>query len=381
MAKLQVLVPVASFFLGGGIRLMYFPPHVNPIIKLTESCNYSCYFCRYANHRQQDNGICVDHVKSIIFQCVEYNRKHGIQNMNIIFHGGEPLLYGMDRLKEIMNYEKEFIQAGFTISNSIQTNSSLLNDEWIDFLEKNHFSVGISLDGPIGMNGHVSVSPEESEKKALTAYHKMKSRGMDCGFLSVITQKHLNAPADFLNFFLENDIASVGLCYCFNPVDNENVDPIRLGEFLIKLYDLYFVAPKPIYIREFDMVTRFVLNRPRHECAMSCRQSCGSFLTITPNGNVEFCDDYSLDRSGTLGNINVDSILDMIKSEVYQMRRKEALQIVSEKCKKCPVFNLCKSGCMRNDYNGSNYFCETFKMLYPHIQKTVQYQLETGVVR
>lgn len=359
---------------------MYMPNHINPIIKLTEACNYNCYFCRYANHRQQDNGICINYVQSLIYQCVEYNRKYGIQNMSIIFHGGEPLLYGLERLEEIMRIEKSFIENGFMISNSIQTNSSLLNNEWIEFFAKNNFSVGISLDGPIGMNGHIASSAKESENKALMAYHKMKNRGIDCGFLSVVTQNHLDAPDVFLNFFLENDITSVGLCYCFNQVDNENVDPIKLGAFLIKLYDLYFSTPKSIYIREFDMVTRLVLNRHRHECSMSCRQSCGSFLTITPDGNVEFCDDYSLDRSGTLGNIKTNSLIDMLRSDAYQVKREQALRIVSEKCEKCSVYSLCKSGCMRNDYNGDNYFCETFKMLYPHIKQTILYYLERGVV-
>lgn len=180
---------------------MYLPKHVNPIIKLTESCNYNCYFCRYANHRQQDNGICVDDVKSILYQCVEYNRKHGIQNMNVIFHGGEPLLYGQERIEEIINYENELRENDFVISNTIQTNASLIDEEWIDFFAKNNFSVGISLDGPIGMNGHISLCSEESERRAITSYHKMKEKGIDCGFLRVITQKHLDFPNEFLNFF------------------------------------------------------------------------------------------------------------------------------------------------------------------------------------
>lgn len=357
---------------------MYMPNHLNPIVKLTESCNYSCYFCRYANHRQNDTGIPVDYVKSIIRQCAEYNQQHNIQNMNVIFHGGEPLLYGINRFQEIIDYEVSLKKSGVEISNSIQTNSSLLNDDWIDFFQAYNFSVGISLDGPIGMNGHISSSPESSEKAALSAYHKMKDRNMDCGFLSVITQNHLSNPASFIKFFLDNDISSVGLCYCFNQIDNENVDPVKLGNFLVKLFDLYFNSSKPLYIREFDMAMRLVLGHPRHECSMSCRQSCGSFLTITPNGNIEFCDDYNLDRSGTLGNIKNTSLLNMLKTPAYQSKRAQAIQIVSKHCEKCSVFHLCKCGCMRNDHNGQNYFCETFKILYPHIQQVVQSHLTLG---
>lgn len=351
---------------------MYLPNHINLIIKLTEECNYNCYFCRYANHRQRDNGISVGFVKSIIKQCVEYNKQNGIQNMNIIFHGGEPLLYGIERLSEIMDYEKIYLENGFQISNTIQTNSSLLNNDWINFFEKYDFSVGISFDGPIGMNGHMADSVKGAQEKAISAYHKLKNRGIDCGFLSVITQKHVNNPEDFLDFFIDNNIESVGLCYCFNNIDDENVDPVELGEFLKILYDLYFTTPKRIHIREFDMVTRIILNHPRHECAMSCRQSCGSFLTITPDGNIEFCDDYDLDRKGTLGNIKIHTLIELLKSDQYQSKRAEAIKIVSEKCEECDIYSLCRSGCMRNDCNGGNYFCDTFKILYPYIKQNIE---------
>ncbi|MHB8808361.1 MAG: SPASM domain-containing protein, partial [Anaerolineaceae bacterium] len=170
---------------------------------------------------------------------------------------------------------------------------------------------------------------------------------------------------------IDNQIMSVGLCYCFNGVDNRSVDPVGLGEYLIELYKLYFNAPYRIKIREFDMATRLILNHPRHECAMSNRKSCGTFLTIRPNGSIEFCDDYDLNRKGTLGNIKEHSLIELLKTDVYQKKKMQAMEIVDKKCRDCSVSNICQSGCMRNDVGDNNYFCETFKILYPFIQKTV----------
>lgn len=124
------------------------------------------------------------------------------------------------------------------------------------------------------------------------------------------------------------------------------------------------------------MITRIILNYPRHECAMSYRQSCGSFLTITPDGSIEFCDDYDLERVGTLGNIKSHKLIELLKTDQYQAKRTEAIKIVTEKCEKCNIYHLCRCGCMRNDWNHSNYFCDTFKELYPYIKKNIENYLQ-----
>lgn len=71
---------------------MLLPKRINPIIKLTERCNYACEFCRYAIHRQEDSGIEEELLIKMIRQCITYNKMNGFYNMNVIFHGGEPLL-------------------------------------------------------------------------------------------------------------------------------------------------------------------------------------------------------------------------------------------------------------------------------------------------
>lgn len=350
---------------------MYIPSHINPIIKLTESCNYNCYFCRYANHRQKDSGIPVDLASTMIEQCANYNIEKHFPHMNIIFHGGEPLLYGVPRFSEIVENIHKVEKKGIDISLSIQTNASLLDEKWICFFADNHFSVGISLDGPSGMNGHIGKSDEQSQQDAIKAYHLLTNRGIDCGFLCVITNNHISDPERFLNFFIDNKVETIGLCYCYNELDDENVNPYQLGVFLKSLYDLYYSTKKRIRIREFDMATRFILHRPKHECAMSCRSSCGTFLTITPNGNVEFCDDYNLERRGSLGNILETSLSEMIIGEKYQTKRREATEILNRYCESCDVYSICRSGCMRNDNSKGNYFCETYKLIYPYIKERV----------
>lgn len=352
---------------------MSLPVRINPIIKLTERCNYTCEFCRYATHRQTDSGISEDLVIKMIRECIGYNKMNGNRNMNVIFHGGEPLLYGIKRLQRVLEIIQHDLDDDFIIEYSIQTNSSLISDEWIKVFKEYNFDVGISLDGPEGLNGHFGHKRERAVEDALKAYKKMKSIGIHCGFLSVVTNKHLTDLEGFYNFIIDSEIESVGLCYCYNKFDDDSVDPIKLGEWLVDLYELYFNASKRIHIREFDLITRRILNHPHNACSMSCREACGSYITITPSGALEFCDDYDLDegRKNSLGNLKDKSLLDILKDEQYQNMKKESLNIIKNKCNDCNVYDLCRGGCSRNDINDGNFFCETYRILYPYIQNKI----------
>lgn len=352
---------------------MLLPVRINPIIKLTERCNYSCEFCRYANHRQSDSGISENLVIKFIRECISYNKMNDNANMNIIFHGGEPLLYGIKRLRGILETIKKDLDDDFIIEYSIQTNSSLISDEWIELFKEYNFDVGISLDGPDGLNGHFGHNRERAVEDALMVYKKMRKERVHCGFLSVITDRHLENLKEFYDFIIDSGIESVGLCYCYNKFDKDSVDPVKLGKWLVELYELYFNAPKKVRIREFDLITRRVLNKPLNACSMSCREGCGNYITITPDGKLEFCDDYDLDegRKNSLGNLNDKSLLQILKSGQYQYMKNESIKIIKDKCNDCSVYDLCRGGCSRNDIENGNFFCDTYKIIYPYIQNRV----------
>ena len=347
---------------------MIIPEKINPIIKLTERCNYNCEFCRYANHSKFDTGIDEKLVIKMVLESIAFNKEHGNNRINIIFHGGEPLPYGAERLASILEYIKKKNEFDTVIDYSIQTNSSLISDEWIDIFEQFNFDVGISLDGPPELNAHWRLNPKESVIEAVNKYHMLRDRGVRCGFLSVITNTHLVKMKEFFDFFVDNKIDSVGLCYCYSNTDGGNVDPEKLGEWLIRLYDLYYYSNYNIKIREFDTATRRIIKKIKNSHDITCRNNCGKYLTLMPSGRVDFCDDY---EGIPLGNICEVSLCDIINGEQYRILKEKTLSIVSDKCMKCEVMYICKGGCARNDLKGSNYFCETYKVIYPYIEERV----------
>lgn len=102
---------------------------ISPIIKVTEMCNFDCTFCRYSNHKQNTGIINVDTVKKILRDSAEINAETN-PKVKVFFHGGEPLLWGIERFYEIYEYEKELSgKTGVKFANSIQTNASLIGDD------------------------------------------------------------------------------------------------------------------------------------------------------------------------------------------------------------------------------------------------------------
>jgi uncharacterized protein len=308
----------------------------------------------------------------------EYNFNNNVKHTKIIFHGGEPLLWGIDNFKELLKHQ-DYLHNYYHMNyvNSIQTNGFLLYDKWIELFKKYKFQVGISLDGPLGLNSHfIEGHEQESFQIVLNNIESLKREKISFGILSVITNQHIKKLQDFYSFFINKQIKNVGLCFCYNPEDNQVVDPILLGDFLIELFNLYFENEDYINIREFNNAIEKIIKNRSNACTNSNRQNCGAFLTIDSTGNIFFCDDYDLQKKDILGNLNTNTINEIVESKTYQDIRLTSQNIIKSKCCNCIVQQICGSGCARNDNNNqSNFFCQTYIKLYSYIQNVLNKNL------
>ena len=352
---------------------------ISPIIKVTEQCNFNCSFCRYSNHKQENGIISVNLVKKIMTESAEINSKSN-KKVKVLFHGGEPLLWGIDNYREIIEFEKNLSkQYDVIFLNSIQTNASLIDDDWINLIlinrnSRNRINIGISLDGPIGTNAHYSGDELRSFEKTIMTINKLKSSGINFGILSVITEKHIKDGAKkYYEFLLSNNIKNCGLCYCYNEDDNCSVDPERLGYYLVELFDMYFYGETRINIREFNGAIKAILTGKPNCCCHHQRERCGYFLSFLPSGDAFFCDPYNLRKNNGLGNISNSTILDLITCDTHQKLSATIRMQVDKYCKNCSVTDICGFGCPRTDIeNGENYFCPTHRILYTHIAEVIK---------
>lgn len=345
---------------------------ITPIIKVTENCNFTCEFCRYhTNERRSIMGI--ETYKTIVEKACEYNISHGWNHLNVIYHGGEPLLWGYQNFAQAVSFQsilkKKF--PSIEIINNVQTNGSLLNQQWIDFFKDNGFHIGVSIDGPSEINFHKNVY-EDKKETVLANICKLNQAGCKFGILSVITDAHDGYANQYYDFLVKNKIHSVGLCYCiYDDKKGITVKNEILSSFLLELFDRYYFGDYHLRIREFEFVMQLCLGSTTNACTFSYRNKCGYAFSILPNGDVFFCDQYSFDVS-PLGNILKNTFFDIKSSKDLKSVVDNAKETAIKDCDKCEIHDICGGGCYRHLLpNGKNAFCKTFKVLYPHIQRTI----------
>lgn len=105
-----------------------------PVIKITDSCNYNCKFCYYAQNQLSSDLMDIELCKKIVKEVYDYNVRQSNENMRIIFHGGEPLLQPIEFFETMLEYEKELNKSNaIRIYHSVQSNGYYLDDNWIRF--------------------------------------------------------------------------------------------------------------------------------------------------------------------------------------------------------------------------------------------------------
>ena len=350
-----------------------------PIIKVTDSCNFNCEFCYYAQKKTKSRLMTEVECKNIIRLCFEYNVKQHNKRMRIIFHGGEPLLQPIGFYKEMVAYEKELAQTqkDFIFLNSIQTNGYLLNDELIDFFKNEEFNVGISIDGGVSLNCHFGESGVvESTKTVLKNIAKLNAAGVDFGIISVITNKHTLFPSELYHFCVENGIHDLSLNYCYDQNEKNTVSNEKLIPFVKTLFDLYANGDYELNVREFNEIIAKCTGYNTDTCAMCDRCNCGQYLSFDVDGNVFFCD-TGYDKSTAIGNIKTHTLYEIVDSYSYLKKLWECRSVYEKYCLNCEVKDICGGGCHRYDIRGTdsflnNYFCPTHKELTRHISDYVK---------
>lgn len=309
--------------------------------------------------------------RTTIEKACDYNISNENYQQSIIFHGGEPLLWGYDNFVAAVELQRTLKQKypRLSFKNSIQTNGSLLNDEWIDFFQKNNFDIGVSIDGPEEINFHKCPM---GNSVVLDNIHKLSQKNCKFGVLSVITNDHVGFADKYYDFLIEHNIHSVGFCYCvYDDGEKITVSNDVLTDFLKRFFVLFYKGDYQLNVREFNNVFKLCLGINTGSCTFSNRQKCGNFFSIRTNGDVFFCDPYSLEEP-PLGNILNETFLD-IKSKPKLLKIiTSAKESVLKECCTCEIKSICGGGCYRNILSdGKNVFCDTFKRVYPYIASYV----------
>lgn len=334
----------------------------------SSACNLRCEYCFYtavAKKREVfDKGmLSLETSEKMISSAFECSKDF----VGFVFQGGEPLIRGIDFYREFVSLVKKYNTSGAEVSFAVQTNGTLLNDEWCEFFRENNFLVGVSLDGNEEQNKY-RVYPDGSASftDIMAGIELLKKHNVQFNVLSVLTKNLANTFRDSYKFFKSMGLSYLQYIPCLRDFDSDddvyvmnNDDYLNYLNSAFRMYYNARLRGTPFSIRQLDNYVLLAHGSCPEQCGM--KGGCSEQFVVEGDGSVYPCDFYCNDEQ-CLGNINDTSFAEMRKS-------KKALDFISssfekrDECSECKYYYLCRGGgCKRN--NASFNYCETYKKFF-----------------
>ncbi|MBQ7415957.1 MAG: radical SAM protein [Oscillospiraceae bacterium] len=338
---------------------------IEVILKVTDACNLRCKYCYNSEKAYVKNCLPLEQFEKFLNVLLT-----GYNLIHIIWHGGEPLCAGIDYFRKAMDVERRVhIQSGVTIENSIQTNGTLINREWIQFFKEHDFRVGISFDGI------ENEAYRGQTDKTLRAMDTLRAAGLRFGCNAVVSNDAYDLKANY-RFFKEKKIS-----FEFSPLLSEgggksmpSTGSVRYAQALCDLFDEWIYDVDGVSVRTFSLYLNLATGGRFRVC--TCASCHLKYLSITPDGTV-----YNCGRD-SVGKYPFGKIDDFENTkQIFASEGAKALiggsVLRREKCKaSCEYFGVCAGGCadiaiMENGLeNMPTDFCHTFKTVYKHVSET-----------
>ncbi|TXT58152.1 MAG: Anaerobic sulfatase-maturating enzyme [Promethearchaeota archaeon] len=300
------------------------------------------------------------------------------------WQGGEPTVAGLDFFRKVVFLQQKHGRNGQVIGNALQTNGILINQEWVEFLNKYKFLVGLSLDGPKDIHDRYrrSIGGKSVWKKVMNAAELFQKNSVEFNILCVISKANINRARKVYQFFLEHNFKHLQ----FIPALEANlsgkkasfsVNTNQYGKFLCDLFDIWVKDPNQASIRIFNSILAHYLGRPQGFCTLE--KTCANYLLIEHNGDVYPCD-FFVKKEYKLGNLMKETF-----SELKHKRDNKFLQYklnLSDDCLNCGWLELCYGGCIKdrifpdNPHPDRTYYCEGYKRFFSHTHEWFKNQAE-----
>ncbi len=343
-------------------------------------CNFRCRYCFYLDELNNRDSGCLgmmseDTLDAVLTEIL----KNATDHCTIAFQGGEPTLAGLDFFKKVVELEKKRNVNRCTIQNSIQTNGSLLDEAWAQFLADAHFLVGISLDGHKELHdlNRQDAKGRGTYSNVLNTVKLLQRYGVEFNILTVVTAQTCRHARQLYRFFAKNELDFQQFIPCLDPLGEErgkhpwSLTPPLYGQFLKDTFDCWYadtIKGTWRYNRYFYNLLLIMKGRHPEACGMG--GLCSAQLVVEADGSVYPCDFYVLDH-WKLGNFRTDSLAD-IEAKRRELQFIEMSAKHHPDCLRCQWQMLCRGGCRRDRCNdvcdepGKNYFCESYRQFFAY---------------
>lgn len=344
-------------------------------------CNLKCEYCFYSSlaseRKEYSKGfMTLKTAENIIKAAVEFTKGTEII---FTFQGGEPMLSGIEFYKAFVELVRQNNLYRSKITYCMQTNATLISEEWCLFFRENNFLLGVSLDGNAFQNSYrVYPDGRESFHDVLNGIQQLQKHKVEFNVLSVVTKRLANTIRDNYKFMKQNNIFNLQYINCLRPLKSDyncdlymNSDDCLL--FLEKAFKLYYndnMRGSRVSVRSFDNYLLLLQGRNAEQCGMN--GFCSSQFVVEGDGSVYPCDFYCTDE-WELGNINDISFAEMHRGSKHKAFLSESL-VIDDKCKDCSCFVLCRGGgCKRNKVDID--FCTSYRKFFSSSQTMMKNML------
>lgn len=331
-------------------------------------CSY-CFYCDEAENRKSGNTSVMSAataeklIKEVFAFCGEGS------DISFMFQGGEPLMAGIEYFRSFIDTANALKDNETKIRYSLQTNGTLITDEFAAFFKEYGFLIGVSLDGDEATHNRNRCG---SFEKVMQGIEILRKNGVDFNILSVITAK--TDAAKLFEFYMNNGFRDVQPIYCLDPLDGSksdySLDAKTFARFQKRFFNLWFAEIKKggrFYVRDFDNLLSLLTNGFAEQCGASGR--CNAQLVVEADGTCYPCDFYCLDGY-ECPNINSATIKDILESEGLR-RFMEFDEPKNKLCEECPVRCICNGGCKRYRrlYNQLSGYCPRMDFIIHAVEK------------
>lgn len=374
-------------------------PFSKPLYVMTQPvgaiCNLACKYCYYLEKTNlyKENTSKFVMSDSLLEKFIEeYINSQTMPQVLFTWHGGETLMRPLSFYQKVVELQKKYAN-GRTIDNCIQTNGTLLNDEWCEFFHDNHWLVGISIDGPQEFHDEYRKNKQgkPSFMKVMQGIHLLNKHQVEWNAMAVVNDYNADYPLEFYHFFKE-----LGCHYIqFTPIVERihphadgrhlahvlqkdekladfSVSPEQWGNFLCTIFDEWVKNDVGEYfIQIFDSTLANWMGAQPGVCTMA--PTCGHAGVMEFNGDVYSCDHFVFPEF-KLGNIYEKSLIEMMYSEKQIQFGQQKRDSLPNKCKECNYLFACNGECPKNRFlttedgePGLNYLCKGYYQFFDHV--------------
>lgn len=376
------------------------------------SCNLACEYCYYLEknklYRKEHDVKTFEMSDEVLERFIQqYIDAQTIPQIMFTWHGGEAMLRPLSFYRKVVKLQKKYAR-GRHIDNSIQTNGTLLTDEWCQFFKENNWLVGVSIDGPERFHDKYRLNKggKPSFAKVMHGIELLNRYSVDWNALAVVNDYNGDYPLEFYHFFKDINCRYIQFTPIVErimqhadgrhlacamdspdlPLADFSVKPKQWGDFLCAIFDEWVRNDVGQYfIQLFDATLANWVGEQPGICTMA--PTCGHAGVMEYNGDVYTCDHFVFPEY-KLGNIKDKTLIEMMYSDREFSFGNSKYTSLPQQCKQCEFLFACNGECPKNRFArtkdgeaGLNYLCEGYRQFFGHVAPAMDFmkgELEAG---